>query len=48
MNFDDILNAATDFSSEGVGAMLRDAAIFLYELLYPANAGPAEDVVIPA
>ncbi|WP_394284847.1 hypothetical protein [Corynebacterium sp.] len=48
MNFDDILNAAAEFSSEGVGAMLLEAAIFLYELLYPANAGPAGPVDVPA
>lgn len=44
MNFDDILTAAADFSSEGIGRGLLDAAIFLYELLYPANSEGFEGV----
>ncbi|WP_197085752.1 hypothetical protein [Corynebacterium comes] len=48
MNFDALLNQAISFSSEGIGAFLRNIAENLYALLYPANSDPASPVEIPA
>ena len=48
MNFDELLNQAIAFSSDGIGAFLLTIVENLYALLYPANSDPATPVVVPA
>lgn len=47
MDFDALLNQATNFSSEGIGSILADLGRILYNLLYPANSDPATPVETP-
>ncbi|MGV0327508.1 hypothetical protein ACUY2E_11330 [Corynebacterium confusum] len=41
MDFDALLAPALEFSSNGIGAVIRDVLVALYELLYPANSDAA-------
>lgn len=41
MDFNSILAPAIDFFSNGIGAVIRDIAVALYNILFPANADAA-------
>ncbi|MDD7583005.1 hypothetical protein ACEE23_10335 [Corynebacterium sp. 32222D000AT] len=41
MDFDALLAPALEFSSNGIGAVLRDVLVGLYTLLFPANSEAA-------
>ncbi|GAB3076545.1 hypothetical protein [Corynebacterium aquatimens] len=47
MNLDAILNQLTAFFGEGIGKAIADFLTFIYNILFPPNAGPAERVEIP-
>ncbi|MDY6049519.1 MAG: hypothetical protein SPI77_02995 [Corynebacterium sp.] len=46
MNFDAIMEQASNFSSEGLGAQLKALFEVIFSFLYPANADPASPVEI--
>ena len=41
MDFNSILAPVIDFFSNGIGAVIRDIAVTLYNVLFPANADAA-------
>ncbi|WP_296134717.1 hypothetical protein [uncultured Corynebacterium sp.] len=41
MDFNSILAPVIDFFSNGIGAVIRDIAVGLYNVLFPANADAA-------
>ena len=47
MNLDAILIQLTEFFGHGIGKMIADFFTAIYNILFPANSGPAEHVEIP-
>lgn len=47
MDLNALLEPVVTFFSEGIGAVIRDIATFIYELLYPANAEAAHIIKNP-
>lgn len=47
MNLDDTLAPFLAFFSDGIGAVIAQVARVIFDLLYPANSGPAGPVEIP-
>lgn len=47
MNFEEILAPVLEFFSSGIGAQIASFGEYLYNLSYPANADPAENVELP-
>ncbi|MEX3517950.1 hypothetical protein VVR26_10975 [Corynebacterium camporealensis] len=42
MDLNSLLEPVIAFSSDGIGAVIRDVLVALYEILYPANAEAAK------
>lgn len=47
MNLDAIVQQLTAFFSDGIGRAIADFFRFIYNILFPPNAGPAERQELP-
>ncbi|WIM67571.1 hypothetical protein QP027_10830 [Corynebacterium breve] len=48
MNFDAIIDQAVAFSSNGIGATIKDVFAVLYTIFFPSNSEAAFPIEIPA